>query len=254
MNCPYRYGTSVHGLSCLQVGFLVAFTQLIPEHQVQLFSGLLKLKVKVLPGIYLLVSNVLVLAVASNPYMGIQFGFFAAWVYLRFVKYQEGQGPEGFRGDRSDAFAFHMWFPPFVQFVAFLSLSQVSVCASTRLTSKPSHHPLSCYRKYIAAAGNAIFNLCVKLQLVRPWGDEYAAGGAYSLLPGPGGARAEAERRRALALKALDARLQGGGAAPGGAGQAAVGGQTTGGQGATQGAVQAELPTVPKPAAQEVSK
>lgn len=90
---------------------------------------------------------------------------------------------------------------------------------------------------------------------MRPWGDEYAAGGAYSLLPGPGGARAEAERRRALALKALDARLQGGGAAPGGgAGQVGGGGQTTGGQGATQGGVQAELPAVPKPAAQEVSK
>lgn len=31
----------------LQVGFLVAFTQLIPEHQVQIFGGLLKVRVKV---------------------------------------------------------------------------------------------------------------------------------------------------------------------------------------------------------------
>jgi hypothetical protein len=41
-----RYGLPYHGLSGLQVGFLVAFTQLIPEHQVQLL-GLLKLRVKV---------------------------------------------------------------------------------------------------------------------------------------------------------------------------------------------------------------
>lgn len=48
-----------------------------------------------------------------------------------------------------------------------------------------------------------MFNLFVGLRLVQP----YAFSSEYSLLPGPGGARAEAERRRALALKALDARI-----------------------------------------------
>jgi hypothetical protein len=38
---------SYHGLEALQVGFLVAFTQLIPEHQVQMFGGLIKARVKV---------------------------------------------------------------------------------------------------------------------------------------------------------------------------------------------------------------
>lgn len=38
---------SYHGLMGLQVGFLVAFTQLIPEHQVQILGGLLKIRVKV---------------------------------------------------------------------------------------------------------------------------------------------------------------------------------------------------------------
>lgn len=38
---------SYNGLMALQVGFLVAFTQLIPEHQVQLFGGLFKIRVKV---------------------------------------------------------------------------------------------------------------------------------------------------------------------------------------------------------------
>jgi hypothetical protein len=36
-----------HGLMGLQIGFLVAFTQLIPEHQVQIFGGLAKMRVKV---------------------------------------------------------------------------------------------------------------------------------------------------------------------------------------------------------------
>jgi hypothetical protein len=42
----YSYGLPYHGLSGLQVGFLVAFTQLIPEHQIQVF-GIIKMRVKV---------------------------------------------------------------------------------------------------------------------------------------------------------------------------------------------------------------
>lgn len=42
----FRYGMSYHGLMALQTGFLVAFTQLIPEHLVQLF-GVIKIRVKV---------------------------------------------------------------------------------------------------------------------------------------------------------------------------------------------------------------
>ena len=53
----------------------------------------------------------LTLVIAQNPYIIIQFGFFTAWVYLRFVKIQEGAGGE-FRGDRSETFAFTSWFPP----------------------------------------------------------------------------------------------------------------------------------------------
>lgn len=43
---PRRYGLPYHGLTGLQVGFLVAFTQLIPEHQLQMF-GIIKMRVKV---------------------------------------------------------------------------------------------------------------------------------------------------------------------------------------------------------------
>ncbi|OCF31254.1 hypothetical protein I317_06201 [Kwoniella heveanensis CBS 569] len=166
------FGLPYHGLSGLQVGFLVAFTQLIPEHQVQLL-GKFKVKVKSLPGIHLLISNVLVVVFGPSPYILIQFGFFVAWVYLRFFKLSESGE---FRGDRSETFAFQYWFPP----------------------------PI---RPYISIAANKVFELAVKVKLVQAWEEP---SGNYSLLPGPGGARAEAERRRALALKALDARLASG--------------------------------------------
>ncbi|AAW43349.1 hypothetical protein CNBD0330 [Cryptococcus deneoformans B-3501A] len=181
------YGLPYHGMTGLQVGFLVAFTQLIPEHQVQLL-GKIKLRVKSLPGIHLLISNVLVILLGPSPFMLIQFGFFVAWVYLRFFK----PSPDGglFRGDRSETFAFQYWFPPVV-------------------------------RPYISVVANHVYTLATRIHLVQAWD---APAGEYSLLPGPGsaasasgmgsgvgglggGARAEAERRRALALKALDARL-----------------------------------------------
>jgi membrane associated rhomboid family serine protease len=42
----FLYGMSYYGQMSLQIGVLVAFTQLIPEHQVQ-FLGFLKIRVKV---------------------------------------------------------------------------------------------------------------------------------------------------------------------------------------------------------------
>lgn len=48
-------------MTAVQTGFLVALTQLIPEHQVQLLGGLLKLKVKQLPMLYVTFSNVMCL-------------------------------------------------------------------------------------------------------------------------------------------------------------------------------------------------
>jgi hypothetical protein len=50
-------------------------------------------------------------------------------------------------------------------------------------------------RPYIAAAGNVVYKQAVKVGLVQAW-DEPSQGGSYGMLPGPGGARAEAERRR----------------------------------------------------------
>lgn len=39
------------GMMGVQTGFLVAFTQIIPEHQVQLLGGLVKMRVKVFDGL-----------------------------------------------------------------------------------------------------------------------------------------------------------------------------------------------------------
>ncbi|TXT13448.1 hypothetical protein VHUM_00815 [Vanrija humicola] len=170
-------GLPYHGLSGLQSGLLVAFTQIIPEHQIQLF-GVLKARVKTIPGLYLLLSNVLVIALGPSPYILVQFGFFVAWIYLRFFKLSENGE---YRGDRSETFAFQYWFPPPV-------------------------------RPYIAILCGHVFQLAVRFRVIQSWDDTHTGG--YNVLPGPGGARAEAERRRAVALRALDARLASSSPAP----------------------------------------
>lgn len=69
-----------------------------------------------LPGIHLLISNVLVVLLGPSPYILIQFGFFVAWVYLRFFKMSEDGT---IRGDRSETFAFQYWFPPPIRWVQY---------------------------------------------------------------------------------------------------------------------------------------
>ena len=93
----FRYGMSYHGLEALQVGFLVAFTQLIPEHQVQMFGGILKMRVKVrgstllnhfqtlliplcfllqsLPMLYVTFSNIACLLGYQSPYILVRLPF-----------------------------------------------------------------------------------------------------------------------------------------------------------------------------------
>ncbi|KNZ57773.1 uncharacterized protein VP01_2077g6 [Puccinia sorghi] len=166
----YLYGSSYRGMMALQAGFLVAFTQLIPEHQVQLF-GVIKVRVKNLPMIYVTFSNVMCIIGYQSPFILIQMGWLSAWYYLRFIRWNENGE---FRGDRSETFAFAIWFPPFLQ-------------------------PL------VRKLSDLGFAIAVKCKLLKQWNHTDLESGGYA--PIPGGARAEAERRRAMALKALDQRL-----------------------------------------------
>lgn len=58
----------------------------------------------------------------QSPYLLIQFGWLVAYVWLRFYKKNGGDalGGSTVYGDRSETFAFVMWFPPFAQYVPIL--------------------------------------------------------------------------------------------------------------------------------------
>ncbi len=193
--------TSINGGIALQAAFLVSFKQLIPEHTVAVARGLIRVRVKHFPSIFLIANTISGLAFGTDTAMLLSWlGFFTAWTYLRFYRKSPaltssstGDGLT-LRGDPSDTFAFACFFPDVVQ-------------------------------PPVAAVGNAVYHSLVALRLCTPFsaedvdaGNEQATargeGGLPSLLnPGGrggrgGGRREEAERRRALALRALDQRLQ----------------------------------------------
>ena len=187
--------TPIQGLVAVEAGFLVALKQLVPEHTVSIFRGLIRMRVKHFPTIFVL-ANML-----SGPLLGTDTafwlsltGFLVSWVYLRFFRISEitssATGGEGatMKGDASDTFSFVAFFPDAV-------------------------HPV------LAPVCDGMYNALVQLKLCTPFSDEAIEAGNESAasrsegLPmimdgrGRGGRRAEAERRRALALKALDQRL-----------------------------------------------
>ena len=177
--------TSVNGSIPLQISFLVAFSQLLPAHTVTLFRGIVSLRVPRFPLIHIItvffLSLTPVLSIAS--FLLVTTAFLTSWVYLRFYKSAfpdlESSQPSSLRGDPSESFAFAEFFPDPV---------------------KPA----------VAAFSNRVFDTLVALRVCTPFSaaDVSASRGESFVQRGaPGGARAEAERRRALALKVLDQRL-----------------------------------------------
>ncbi|KAL1855776.1 hypothetical protein Daus18300_010951 [Diaporthe australafricana] len=207
--------TTIAGTIPLQISFLVAFSQLVPAHTVTLFRGILSLRVPRFPLVYL----GLVLVLSLTPLLTVAsfllavFGLVTSWTYLRFYKtvfpdLDSSQTPYSLRGDASETFAFAEFFPA---------------------PAKP----------LVAALSDQVFNVLVALRLCTPFSqaEVSAAGGSGGYHPyshrnaAPGSARAEAERRRALALRALDQKLHAatagrGGSAGAGAGASGAGGRS----------------------------
>ncbi|KAF8966600.1 eukaryotic integral membrane protein-domain-containing protein [Flammula alnicola] len=113
----FLYGMRYHGQMALQIAILVAFTQLIPEHQIQIL-GVIKARVKSLPKAYLTLATVLCIVGFQCPWIIIQFGWFVGWVYLRFYKKNPGDSVGGVDtyGDRSETFSLISWCPPFIHY------------------------------------------------------------------------------------------------------------------------------------------
>ncbi|KAF4963724.1 hypothetical protein FSARC_8294 [Fusarium sarcochroum] len=179
--------TVIAGTVPVQIAFLVAFSQLVPAHTVTLFRGIVSLRVPRFPLLYIGVVFLLSLTpilTRASLWLAI-FGFLTSWTYLRFYKTVfpdlDSAQDASLRGDASETFAFAEFFPGPV---------------------KP----------FVAAIADQIFLVLVAMRVCTPFsqGDSSSSSSRNDTRiqrNAPGGARAEAERRRAIALRALDQRL-----------------------------------------------
>lgn len=189
---------AIQGSVALQGAFLVAFKQLVPEHTVTILKGFIRIRVKHFPAIFLAANTISGVVLGTDTALVLAWlGFMTSWTYLRFYKRQSdlisaNTGNNGIRGDASETFAFAYFWPDVVQ-------------------------------PPIAAFASSVYSAFVALKVCTPFSAEEVEssnqqamargeGGLPSLLNADGrrgGAskREEAERRRALALRALDQKL-----------------------------------------------
>ena len=191
--------TPIVGGVTLQAAFLVAFKQLVPEHTVTIFRGVVKMRVKHFPAIFLLLNTLSGLILGTDTAAILAWlGLVTAWTYLRFYKRQpdlssSGTGGAELKGDASETFSFAMFFPDAMQPPIAFACDQIYVLlVNLKICTPFSSEDIASGNQQAAARGEAgLPNLL----------NNAARGGRGS------GKREEAERRRALALKALDQRL-----------------------------------------------
>ncbi|KAJ2735530.1 hypothetical protein IW152_001451 [Coemansia sp. BCRC 34962] len=124
------YATRVGGLAGLVSAFTVGLKQLMPEYSVKLFGGALSFRMNELPGVYTLLAPIMFTLLSDlGSVLLVNIGFLEAFVYLRFYR-REGS----LYGDRSEAFAFTTFFPEFVQpLIARLSSALYGVAVACKL-------------------------------------------------------------------------------------------------------------------------
>lgn len=179
----------------LYVGFLVALKQLIPEHNVVLFQGLVNFRVKYFPFLLLGAASLWSVLMSSfYPVLPAFFAFIVSYNYLRFFQsfYADSLLPTTnpvsagsrdlniIRGDASDAFQLVEFFPS---------------------AAKPVLEP----------AVNGIYDLGVLLSLIAPFDEDAVEQGNLRVqtmnqheTPKP---NSESERRRQVALQVIEERI-----------------------------------------------
>jgi hypothetical protein len=158
-----------------------------------------KIRVKHFPAIFLITNTISGFIFFTDTAAILAWlGFLSSWTYLRFYKPQPDLSPastggnSSIRGDASETFAFAYFWPDVVQPpIAALADTVFQFLVAIRVCIPFSAEDIETSNQQASARGDGLPNI------MNPTGGR--RGGA--------GKREEAERRRALALKALDQRL-----------------------------------------------
>uniref|UniRef100_A0A0B7AXN2 Peptidase S54 rhomboid domain-containing protein n=1 Tax=Arion vulgaris TaxID=1028688 RepID=A0A0B7AXN2_9EUPU len=170
----YLFEVQVYGLSGYIAGFCVAVKQLMPDHIIATlpFGKLRNTHIPLTLLILIIVLRIMGLLPGPYPYMFTS-GLVVSWVYLRF--YQKHAHVN--RGDMSENFTLASFLPIYLQ-------------------------PL------VAVVANTIFSGLVKLKLCKKTQRKYEGTSSTTItVTLPGTELRDAERRKQLALKALNERL-----------------------------------------------
>ncbi|CAH1783029.1 unnamed protein product, partial [Owenia fusiformis] len=173
-NDAYLFKVHIHGLAGYIAGFSVAVKQVMPDHVV-VDSPFGKLGNRHIPILMLMITIfVRILGGLDGPFP-IMFGsgILVSWIYLRF--YQKHSN--GNRGDMAESFSFASFFPDVIQ-------------------------------PFIAVICNTIFSALVKIKVCKKPQRRYDVSSPSTItISLPGTDPLDAERRRKLALTALNERL-----------------------------------------------
>ncbi|GFS11004.1 transmembrane protein 115-like [Elysia marginata] len=174
LNEEYLFNVHIYGMAGYVAGFCVAVKQVMPDHCLATlpFGKLRNTHIPLTLLVFIIIMRLSGLLPGPYPYMYIM-GMIVSWVYLRFYQ----KHTNGNRGDMADNFSFASFFPSQLQpLVAVISNSIFSIFVRIKLCNKPQ-------RKYDVSSPTTI---TVTL---------------------PGTEPHDAERRKQLALKALNERL-----------------------------------------------
>lgn len=159
------------------------------------------MRVKHFPSIFLISNAIGAVILGTHAAFTLSWlGFLVGWTHLRFYKRQPdlsgaSTSATGIKGDASETFAFACFFPDAMQPpISFLSEHIFSALVAIRVCTPFSAEDIASGNEQAVARGQAGLPSLL---------NNNSRGGMRV-----SGKREEAERRRALALKALDQRLQ----------------------------------------------
>lgn len=158
------------------------------------------MRVKHFPALFLLLNTISGIVIGTDTAAVLAWlGLLSSWTYLRFYKRQPdltGTSTNGLgvKGDASETFAFACLFPDVMQApIAFVADQIYTLLVTVKILSPFSEDEIASGNQQALARGEA--------GLPTLFSNQRAGARGFSK-------REEAERRRALALKALDQRLQ----------------------------------------------
>ncbi|XP_022646595.1 transmembrane protein 115-like isoform X1 [Varroa jacobsoni] len=191
------FSVTVHGMAGYIAATLVAVKQLMPDHVLVTLPRMGKLRNRNMPLSGFMLTVILYAVGLLRPVYPVMFlaGSLSAWLYLRFWQAH----PNGSRGDPAEHFSFAHFFPNVLQPpVAVLCNSIFDMLVRIGLCRRP-------VKKFNIAHSMAPGTISIQMP-----------GAAVGSATGPAGltlppSAEDAERRKQVALKALNERLAKGG-------------------------------------------